>query len=90
MDRTYIPSFYGILNVYVHAASFEPFGFVIAEAMMNGAPIVSTPTGSALDSIKHKENGYIVEYKNSEVLRDLKEKNKNEICRKTIVNILDN
>lgn len=70
MDRTYIPSFYGVLNVYVHAASFEPFGFVIAEAMMNGAPIVSTPTGSALDSIKHKENGYLVEYKNSNSLAE--------------------
>ena len=68
MDRAYIPSLYSILDAYVHAASFEPFGFVIPEAMMNGAPVVSTPTGSALDSIQHKENGYIVEYKNSDSL----------------------
>jgi glycosyltransferase involved in cell wall biosynthesis len=68
MDRKLIPSFYSILDVYAHAASFEPFGFVIPEAMMNGVPIVSTPTGSALDAIKHKQNGYLCNYKDSESL----------------------
>lgn len=66
VERGHIPSLYGILDVYVHAASFEPFGFVIPEAMMNGASIVSTPTGSAKDAIKHKENGYLAEYKDPE------------------------
>ena len=70
MNRNYIPSLYSILDVYVHAASFEPFGFVIPEAMMNGAPVVSTPTGSALDAIIHKENGYLAEYKNSDSLAE--------------------
>jgi glycosyltransferase involved in cell wall biosynthesis len=65
IERGHIPSLYGILDVYVHAANYEPFGFVIPEAMMNGAPIVSTPTGSALDAIKHKENGYLANYKDS-------------------------
>jgi glycosyltransferase involved in cell wall biosynthesis len=68
MDRNYIPSLYSILDVYAHAASFEPFGFVIPEAMMNSAPVVSTPTGSALDSINHKENGYLTKYKDSDSL----------------------
>lgn len=66
MDRSLIPSFYGILDLYVHAASNEPFGFVIAEAMANGVPIVSTKTGAALDGLKHLENGYLVEHKDSE------------------------
>lgn len=70
MNREYIPSLYGILDVYVHAANFEPFGFVIPEAMMNAAPVVSTPTGSALDSIIHKENGYLAEYKNSQSIAE--------------------
>ena len=68
MDRAYIPSLYSILDVYAHAASFEPFGFVIPEAMMNSAPVVSTPTGSALDSIQHKKNGYLVKYQDSDSL----------------------
>jgi glycosyltransferase involved in cell wall biosynthesis len=70
VDRAYIPSLYSILDVYVHAASFEPFGFVIPEAMMNGAPVVSTPTGSALDAIKHKVNGYLVNYKDAKSLTE--------------------
>ncbi len=70
MDRELIPSFYSILDVYVHAASFEPFGFVIPEAMMNEAPVVSTPTGSALDAISHKENGYLCKYKDIESLTE--------------------
>lgn len=70
MNRKYIPSLYSMLDVYAHAANFEPFGFVIPEAMMNAAPVVSTPTGSALDSIKHKENGYLVEYQNSDSLAE--------------------
>lgn len=61
VDREMIPSLYGILDVYVHAAKKEPFGFVIAEAMLNGCPMVSTPTGAAKDAIKDKENGILIE-----------------------------
>lgn len=70
MERKLISSFYAILDVYAHAASFEPFGFVIPEAMMNAAPLVSTPTGSALDAIIHKENGYLCKYKDADSLAE--------------------
>jgi len=70
MDRKLIPSFYTILDVYAHAAIYEPFGFVIPEAMMNGAPVVSTPTGCALDAIRHKENGYLCKYKDPKSLAE--------------------
>lgn len=60
--REKIPSLYNIMDIYIHAARYEPFGFVIAEAMLNGAPILSTKTGSALDAIQHKDNGYLVDY----------------------------
>ena len=65
VDREYIPSLYALLDVYAHAANYEPFGFVIPEAMMNAAPIVSSPTGSALDAIQHKQNGYLINYKDA-------------------------
>ena len=65
MERSLIPSFYGVLDVYLHAASNEPFGFVIAEAMMNSAAVISTKTGAALDAINHLENGYLIEPKDS-------------------------
>ncbi len=63
VDRKLIPSLYGIMDIYVHAAAKEPFGFVIAEAMMNGLAIISTPTGAALDIIEHKKNGILVREK---------------------------
>ena len=62
IDRADIPSLYGIMDVYAHAARYEPFGFVLIEAMFNGVPVVSTATGVAKDIIVHKENGYLVSY----------------------------
>lgn len=62
-DEKDIPSLYECLDVYVHASHFETFGFVIAEAMMHGLPIVATKsTGAAKDSIEHKENGYLFDF----------------------------
>jgi len=60
-----IPSYYGVMQLYVHAASYEPFGFVIAEAILNGVPIVSTKTGAAADIIINQENGILVSEKNA-------------------------
>jgi glycosyltransferase involved in cell wall biosynthesis len=53
-------SFYGLLDVYLHAAQMEPFGLVYAEAMMNNVPIVSTSTGAARDAIVDGRNGILV------------------------------
>lgn len=62
IEREKIPSLYSIMDIYIHAAKYEPFGFVIAEAMLNGTPVLSTKTGAALDAIQNKENGYLVNY----------------------------
>jgi len=70
IDKKYIPSLYSLMNIYLHAANYEPFGFVIAEAMANKVPIVTTPTGAALDALEHKVNCYMTEYKNPQQIRD--------------------
>ena len=70
VDRKLIPSLYGILDLYIHAASYEPFGFVIAEALVNGVPMISTPTGAALDALEHKKNGYLVPYKDPDAIAE--------------------
>ena len=57
IERTLMPSFYGLLDAYLHAAVLEPFGLVYPEAMMNGVPVVSTATGAALDAITDGVNG---------------------------------
>ncbi|HXP49084.1 MAG TPA: glycosyltransferase family 4 protein [Bacteroidia bacterium] len=65
IDREIIPSLFGIMDIYLHAAIMEPFGFVISEAMANGVPIVSTKTGAAADVLVHKETCYFTEDKDA-------------------------
>jgi glycosyltransferase involved in cell wall biosynthesis len=60
VDRDDVPSLFGIMDGYLHAADHEPFGFVYAEAMMAGIPVVSTPTGAALDAIEDGVSGILV------------------------------
>ncbi len=55
IDPKYIPSLYGLMDIYVHAAMMEPFGFVFIEAMANGVPIVTSKTGVAADVLTHEE-----------------------------------
>lgn len=70
IDRTLIPALYQSSTIYIHSAMREPFGFVIAEAMANALPIVSTNTGAARDAITHLQNGYLVSYESSKELED--------------------
>jgi glycosyltransferase involved in cell wall biosynthesis len=61
VERSEMASFFGLLDVYLHAARLEPFGLVYAEAMMNAVPVVSTRTGAASDAIIDGVNGLLVE-----------------------------
>lgn len=70
IDRKDIPSLYGIMDIYLHAAYMEPFGFVIAEAMANGVPIVTTNTGIAADALVHKESCFFAESKSSKSIAE--------------------
>jgi glycosyltransferase involved in cell wall biosynthesis len=63
-----MPSFYGILDAFIHGAVMEPFGLIYAEAMMNGVPVVSTPTGAALDALTDGVNGILVPEASGEAL----------------------
>lgn len=58
IERKHIPSLYGIMDIYLHAAFMEPFGFVFIEAMANGVPIVTSKTGAAADVLEHKVTCY--------------------------------
>ena len=70
VEKPMMPNFYAVLDIYLHAAKMEPFGFVIAEAMISGLPVVSTPTGAARDAIIHKENGWLGKYDNPKTLAE--------------------
>jgi glycosyltransferase involved in cell wall biosynthesis len=58
IDKEYIPSLYGVMDIYLHASFMEPFGFVFIEAMANGVPIVTSKTGVAADALEHKSTCY--------------------------------
>jgi glycosyltransferase involved in cell wall biosynthesis len=48
-------------TLYVHAATYEPFGLVLIEAMAAGLPVVSLDGGGNRTFIYNGENGYMVE-----------------------------
>jgi len=66
----HMPSLYGVMDIFLHAARHEPFGLVIAEAMLNGVPVVSTRTGAAADAVISGEHGYLCEYGNIPALAE--------------------
>lgn len=64
IEKKHMPAVFHSIDIYLHAAHMEPFGFVIPEAMVNKIPIITTPTGSAADGLKHMESAYIAPYNN--------------------------
>src|SRR5690606_7202775 len=74
VDRADMASFYGVLDIYFHAALLEPFGLIYPEAMMNAVPVVSTATGAALDAIVDGENGMLARERSPQALADALER----------------
>lgn len=70
IERPEMASFYGLLDVYLHAAVLEPFGLIFPESMMNGVPVVSTATGAALDAITSGVNGILATERSGKALAD--------------------
>jgi len=68
IDKKYIPAFYQSLSVYIHASIYEPFGFVIPEAVFNKVPLITTNTGASRDAFKHMESAYFIRDKNADDL----------------------
>ena len=60
IERNELNALYQLSHMYVHAAVSEPFGYVIAEAMINNLPLIATKSGVAPDVIDHKKNGYLI------------------------------
>lgn len=47
-------------DIYLHTATYEPFGLVILEAMASGIPVVTLDGGGNRDIIVNQRNGYIL------------------------------
>lgn len=70
VERSSIPALFGLMDVYLHAADHEPFGFVLAEAMMAGAPVVATRTGGIADVAVDGESVIFVKGRNGQALAE--------------------
>jgi glycosyltransferase involved in cell wall biosynthesis len=56
-----VPGVLGLLDVVVHASlNPEPFGRVIAEAMVRGKPVVASDAGGPREIIEHGRTGLLV------------------------------
>lgn len=53
-------------DMLIHTALWEGFGYVIAEAMAIGKPVVSTNVSNIGELVQDKETGYLAESKNPE------------------------
>ncbi len=47
-------------HIYVHSATYEPFGLVLVEAMAAGLPVVTLDGKGNRDLIKEGENGFMI------------------------------
>jgi len=57
-------------DIYVHSATYEPFGLVLVEAMAAGLPVVCLDGGGNRDIIEQGKNGYILKEQNSKLFAD--------------------
>lgn len=60
-NRKDIASCLANADIFVHSASYEPFGLVLLEAMASGTPIVSINGKGNKELITNYENGFILD-----------------------------
>lgn len=59
-----VESYLSKSDIYVHSATYEPFGLVLLEAMSMGLPVISLNGLGNKDLIKDGKNGYILNSNN--------------------------
>lgn len=65
-----VENFYWNADIYVHPATYEPFGLVILEAMAAGLPVICIDGRGNRDIIQQGVNGYLLHTKNPTVFAE--------------------
>tara|TARA_R110002072_G_scaffold218265_1_gene375973 strand:+ start:342 stop:1499 length:1158 start_codon:yes stop_codon:yes gene_type:complete len=59
IEQKYLPSLYGISDLFMLASNYEIYGMVVLEAMFHGVPLCSTRTAGPEDLIINNEDGLL-------------------------------
>ena len=68
LDENGISSLYTRSLALITHSLYEPGGRVAVEAMCEGIPVLATPNGFALDSIRDWQNGFLIPYSDVQTL----------------------
>jgi len=66
VSRKLVVEYLKISDVFVLNTNYEGMSFSILEAIKVGLPVITTPAGGNPETIKDKETGLLVEYRNKE------------------------
>lgn len=55
-----VDEYYNEANLYIHTATYEPFGLVLVEAMASGLPVIALDGKGNRDLIIEKKNGFLI------------------------------
>lgn len=66
----YPEQYLGESSIYLHTASYEPFGLVLIEAMAAGLPIVCSDGGGNRDIVLEEQNGFMIWDRDSKKIAD--------------------
>ncbi|GAA0988450.1 MULTISPECIES: glycosyltransferase [Nocardiopsidaceae] len=62
VERKELPRLLRSADVYVSAASYDPYGGAVLEAMACGLPVVATATGATPGAVLHRTSGVLMRF----------------------------
>lgn len=69
-QQSNVQEWYQKSDLYIHAATYEPFGLVFLEAMAAGLPVVTLDGKGNRDIIEQNENGFLLHDQDAEKFAD--------------------
>lgn len=70
LDSKSISMYLNACDVYLMGSFYEGWSTAMVEALGCGCPIVTTKVSGAIEMVKNQENGFVVEYRNTEIFAD--------------------
>lgn len=71
MEHSKLPAYYASTKIVIFPSIIpETFGRIAPEAMVMGKPVIASRIGGILETVKHGENGMIVQPKNARDIAD--------------------